>query len=310
MAHLSAPGLVRGDEPAARFRLIGPLGPMRRSGTVGPMPPGRRKPELVPAGPVTLAAIDHAAGPTDGPTIVLLPGLGMPQRSLDQVAALLTGWRVITFDLRGHGRSTFAPWDLPGAIADVDAVIAHFGLERPYVGGHSLGGMVALQHALAGGAVAGVVNIDGWGPGMASRYLGEDPAVIDAFLDEIAAGHLPSRLERILSGLTRQGRQGTTDRVLAMLDRADVVAWHRAVTVPSLAFNAIAPLGKLAARMAGPDRVRQGEAYRRGLRRDLAALALEHPTVTVVEVDAKHSLIRTHPAVVADAIVAFHQRVG
>ena len=253
-------------------------------------------------------ATTSVPGDDRGPSLVLMHGLGGSRRVMAKVAAHLPGWRVVSMDLRGHGRSTTAPWDFAAAVSDVDAVVEHFGLRRPYVGGHSLGGMVALQYALAGRPVAGAINIDGWGPGIASRYVGEDEAFVNAQLDLYATGRLSSRVARAVVALSRQTREGTMRSVLALLDRADVVGWHQQAPCPSLAINAIAPTSGLNARLLGADMVRLQQAHREGLRRDLAALAQRRRDFTVVEVNATHGLVTTHPALVAAAIRGFHEQ--
>lgn len=260
---------------------------------------------VVHNGSVPLAVTDSGG---EGPVIVLMPGLGMLQTSLSKVASRLPGWRVITMDLRGHGASGTAAWSFADAVEDLSAVVRHFGLASPYVGGHSLGGMIALRYAMGGRPTAGVVNVDGWGPGIASRFPGEDLALVEASLATIAEGHLPSRLARVLSSLGRQSREGTNRQVLAELAGADVVGWHAAAPCPSLAFNAVAPASGAARWLLGAEMIRLQRAHREGLRRDLAALAASRPDVMVVEVDAQHMLIGTHPAVVAEAILAFHER--
>ena len=250
---------------------------------------------------VSLATTD-LGGP--GSAVVLMHGLGDSQRTVRQVASQLAGRRVILMDLRGHGRSSTGPFSWEHAVADVRAVVDAYGLHAPFVGGHSLGGMVALQYAMVH-PVAGVVNIDGWGPGLASRYLGEDTTVVQARLDRIAGGELPSRLARFVAGRSRQSKEGTTTAVLRLLHDADVVAWHRAAPCRSLAFNATAPAGRAVRLLMGDDMTRMQDAHRAGLRRDLAVAAQEQPLLTVVEVDATHGLCRTQPAVVAGEIRAF-----
>ena len=257
-------------------------------------------------GSVRLATTDFGGS---GPDLVLMHGLGATRSSMAKVAELLTGWRVITMDLRSQGESTTANWDFPSAVGDLDAVIRGYGLVKPYVGGHSLGGMVALQYALAGHPAAGAINIDGWGPGIASRFPGENEALVQRELEKVSAG-LP-RLVKILAARSRLVREGTSDQVLQLLHGVDVVAWHREVQCPSLAFNAVAPMAGLQAKiLLGSQMVRLQEAHRRGLQRDLAVAAHENPQLDVVEVTAGHLLIRTHPAVVAKAIDAFGARVA
>lgn len=249
-------------------------------------------------GDVTLAATDHGG---NGQDLLITHGLGSTQRALSKLVTHLSGWRIVTMDLRGHGGSSTAPWGFTGVIADVDAVVAHFKLDEPYVAGHSLGGMVALQYALAGRPVSGAINIDGWGPGVSSRYVGEDQAVIEAMLDRVAEGRL-SPIARAVNALSRQSREGTTKQVLALLNRADVVAWHNDAPCRSLAFNATAPPGGIVRLLMGAEMVKQQTAYRQGLQRDLTVLDAK---VTVVEVDATHQLIATKPDLVASAIGAF-----
>lgn len=257
------------------------------------------------SGPVRLATTDHGGA---GPDLVLTHGAGMKRTSLDKVVRHLTGWRVITMDLRSHGESESGPWSWDAAVADLDAVVRHYALESPWVGGHSLGGMVALQYAISGAPVAGVVNIDGWGPGVASRFPGEDPSAVQRELDRFGKGLPP--LARALTFWTRVAREGTNEQVFGLLHNADIVAWHRACPRPSLAFNAVAPSTGVLGRLLGRDMARMQVAHRQGLRRDLALAAEESPLVSVVEVDATHSLVLTHPEVVARAMDEFRAKVA
>jgi pimeloyl-ACP methyl ester carboxylesterase len=254
----------------------------------------------VPGQDVSVHATDW--GGTAEPAVVLLPGFGMTQRSLAAVATRLAPRRVVTADLRGHGRSTSGPWSFAAAVDDLTAVVQCLGLQSPAVGGHSLGGMIALRYAMAGRPTAGVVNLDGWGPGVASRFVGQDPAVVDAHLAQVATGELAPRLARLLVSRSRQGREGMTRQLMADLHHADVVAWHAAAPCRSLAVNAVAPEGLAVRLLMGRQTSRLQRAHREGLRRDLALLARARPEVTVVEVAATHRLITTEPDVVATAI--------
>src|SRR5689334_14204210 len=159
---------------------------------------------MVRNGDVRLATTDFGG---TGPDLVLMHGLGPTRTSLEKLVAHLGSWRVITMDLRGHGESGSGPWDWDTAVSDVDAVVRHYGLEKPWVGGHSLGGMIALRYAIAGHPVTGVVNIDGWGPGVAERYVDEDPVVVARELGRYAHG-LPL-VARLLTSRTRMAREGT-----------------------------------------------------------------------------------------------------
>ncbi len=94
-----------------------------------------------------LAYEEHGAG---DPLLLLHGGLTSSASWREVVPLLATRFRVITPDSRGHGRSTN-----PGGrlnyrqIADdTVGLIAALGLERPFLGGWSDGGQVALEIAL------------------------------------------------------------------------------------------------------------------------------------------------------------------
>ena len=99
------------------------------------------------------------------PPLVLLHGLTDDGRCWAPIADAFTdAFEVVTIDTRGHGRSD-APADgyrLEVIAADVVAVIAALGLERPVILGHSMGAVTAL-------ALAGLH------PEVPARILLEDP---------------------------------------------------------------------------------------------------------------------------------------
>jgi 3-oxoadipate enol-lactonase len=91
---------------------------------------------------------------TAGPTAVLIQGLGLSSRFwFDVPERLASGpdpWRVITPDHRGVGRSDrpFGPYFMRTMADDVAAVLDHAELDRAYVVGISLGGMIAQHVAI------------------------------------------------------------------------------------------------------------------------------------------------------------------
>jgi len=88
----------------------------------------------------------------------------------DNLAALAaTGYRVVTWDIRGHGASDYpadpASYSHANALADMAAILDQLGQRRAVLGGHSLGGYLSLDFALRfPDRVAGLVLI-GTGPG-------------------------------------------------------------------------------------------------------------------------------------------------
>jgi pimeloyl-ACP methyl ester carboxylesterase len=78
-----------------------------------------------------------------------------------QVGDLAGRYRVITPDLAGHGRSVSdrGDWTIDAFAADVCGLVAHLGLERVVLVGHSMGGAVALEAAARLGAGVGAVVV-------------------------------------------------------------------------------------------------------------------------------------------------------
>lgn len=110
-------------------------------------------------------------GPEDAPTLVLVHGLALSQQIWHyQRRDLCDRFRVVTFDLRGHGGSEEAASGIYSASAlgrDVASVIARcVPGDRPLVlVGHSLGGMAALACVeqfpdLVGGRIAGMAFLN------------------------------------------------------------------------------------------------------------------------------------------------------
>ena len=92
-------------------------------------------------------------GAADAPSLVLLDSLGSDLSMWDpQVAPLARRFRVIRFDLRGHGRSPVppGPYQIADLAGDVLALLDRLEVERANLCGLSLGGMIALwlgEHA-------------------------------------------------------------------------------------------------------------------------------------------------------------------
>lgn len=101
------------------------------------------------------------------PLVLVQPGL-LSSASWANVVPVLAGeFRVITFDTRGHGRSTNPSGRLSYELVadDTAALIDALGLERPFVGGWSDGGEIALQFGLrhpgrARALIAGATSLE------------------------------------------------------------------------------------------------------------------------------------------------------
>lgn len=94
------------------------------------------------------------AGPSDGLPVVMLPGWGASLYMYRHALELLPphGVRAIAVDLRGMGLSDKPPgrnsYSLNAQLADVDALIDELDVKRPVLVGQSMGGAIALHHAL------------------------------------------------------------------------------------------------------------------------------------------------------------------
>lgn len=178
----------------------------------------------------TVLAYD-VTGTGDGPAVVLVHGITENATTWDPIVErLATSHRVVTLDLRGHGRSgTADSYDLGAMAGDVVAVTNALALERPHLVGHSLGGAV-VSAAGAALPVSSVVNVD------QSLQLGDFkdqlvafepqlrdadafPAVIEA-LFEIMNGDMISATEKARVGAARRPDQAVVLGVWELLLKA------------------------------------------------------------------------------------------
>jgi pimeloyl-ACP methyl ester carboxylesterase len=145
--------------------------------------------------PVVLAAV--SVGPPDAPAVVLAHGVGSSARFVVAACAgpiVDAGWRLVTYDARGHGASTPcadpADHHLDVHAADLAAVVAVAGLTAA-VGGISLGGHAALRRC---GPEPCVVCLPAWW-GPAEPGVGVHAAVA-AEVRGVGVPAVIARLER------------------------------------------------------------------------------------------------------------------
>lgn len=207
----------------------------------------------------------------DGPPIVLLHGLSATRRNVVQGSRHLIkrGYRLIAYDARGHGTSSPADsYEYPELLRDLEAVLAHLGIERTALVGSSMGAATAmaftLEHpqrvaalvqitpAYAGYARTGNVDGDSWELLAAALERG-----VDVFVEVAQPEGLPERWRDIAREATRQRMERHEDpaAVAAALRQVpSSVAWKgldalREVDVPVLIVgsrdeaDAIHPLG-------------------------------------------------------------------
>jgi non-heme chloroperoxidase len=142
-------------------------------------------------------------GPADGPPILLIHGISASHLcwARQYQSALANQFRLVAYDLRGHGMSQ-APTepehysDAKLWADDVAAIIEQLGLDRPVLVGWSYGGFIICDylrahgqdHIAAANFVAGGVTL---GPAAFGTLIG--PGFLDHFAD-FTADDLPTNI--------------------------------------------------------------------------------------------------------------------
>lgn len=190
-------------------------------------------------------------GPSSGPVLVMGPSLGTDLHLFDaQAAALSDRFRVIRFDLRGHGHSPTAPGPttMDDLAEDVLALLDQLGITSFHYAGVSIGGAIGLQLALTApnrlttltviASAAQFADPPSW-PARASKVRAEGtgfliPSRTGAwFTQEFAAQH-PDEAGRLLAMLRdtpSEGYAAACDAIAAF----DIRDQLHLITTPTLA---------------------------------------------------------------------------
>ncbi|MER6026203.1 alpha/beta hydrolase [Streptomyces sp. NPDC001851] len=273
------------------------------------------------------AVLDHGG---EGPDVLLLHGANRTALDWEPVRPHLPGVRLVAMDLRGHGRSapasTYA-WE--DHLADVDAVTRGLGLRRPWLVGHSLGGMIAVRYAVSRDC-AGVVDLDGFGGGVPTLYPGLTPQEVrERRAEQIAlfagapAATEPGQLEararamaerfgwdpehEVARARRSEGRPlpDELSALMAPLEGYDLFAEVRGLRIPAL----LVVGGRAPDFDHLPQHIRElNEALVRGIGRELAALP-GHVRVVRLE-SAGHMVHLDEPARVGKLIREFTEPSG
>ena len=181
-----------------------------------------------------------------GPAVLLSHGYSATGRMWDgQRAALADGFRVISWDMRGHGQTDSpadaAQYSAALTVADMHALLRHCGVERAVVGGLSLGGYVSLALYLAHPEMVRALVICDSGPG----YRNPDARAAWNTRAHERAAELEARGLEVLAGRSREMReamghhrsaQGLAHAARGMLAQQDstVIDGLTAIRVPTL----------------------------------------------------------------------------
>jgi pimeloyl-ACP methyl ester carboxylesterase len=197
-----------------------------------------------------------------GPPLVLVHGLGASTALWSKLApALAEEFHVVTYDLRGSGRTTATgATTLADLVDDLHRLVAGLDLDRSLVMGHSIGGSVALAHAAAHPEqVRAVVGIgapsglpDAGREGMRTRAETVGASGMEAVAETIATNGMapsfreahPSELQRFVSML-EENEPASYAALCRVVADVDIGAALERITVPVLlvagALDAVVP---------------------------------------------------------------------
>jgi pimeloyl-ACP methyl ester carboxylesterase len=186
-------------------------------------------------------------GEPEGLPIVLVHGINMSRDVWTEVADRLAATRrVVTFDLRGHGRSAQdGPFTAADYAADTLAVMDALGIERAHVVGTSFGGSTAA--VLASTTPERVATVASFGGALTVEGLDLDGAIafiksvgvrdfFAAFLPQgsFAPGTDQALIDRALDAASVGREVDTVIEVTTTALQADTTAAAQAVTAPAL----------------------------------------------------------------------------
>ena len=256
-------------------------------------------------------------GSPEAPLVVAVHGLAGNGRVFDFLGERLggEGLQLVAVDLRGRGRSGatgVGTYGWENHAGDVFAVAEALGVERFGVIGLSMGGSVAMKAAeLDGQRLDAVVLLDvagrvdpGVGPVIASVIggLGEVHDSADSYLAAVRAQGLVEPWSEHWGRYYRDGLEEVEGGVRAAV-RAEAVAEDRRYTLTQDPYDRWKHLTMPTLLVRAAQELRPGAGYVVPAD-DRDRFLREVPHGEVVEVDANHLTVATHPDT-ADAIRRF-----
>ena len=254
----------------------------------------------------------HVAGPDDGPVVVLVHCWTGAKELWGPVARRLVhlGHRVVLYDQRGHGCSTWGDGmpDIDRLGDDLSVVLAHVDARDAVVAGHSMGGMsvqayVGRHSGDASERLAGVVLVS-----TAARTFGRElpAAVAERLLGDASPNW--TRTGRVGAALARGslGRDAPHAHALAVRDLLH--ATPGSVRVACLLAMARMDLRAGLASVPVPAAVLVGTSDRLTPPRSARALTAAWPGASVtVLAGAGHMLPIERPDEIVEAVLAARQ---
>jgi pimeloyl-ACP methyl ester carboxylesterase len=189
--------------------------------------------------------IEYQVGGRGSP-VLLGHGYSATGRMWDgQRAALGDGYRVVSWDMRGHGQTESpkdsAQYSVALTVADMRALLQHCGIERAVVGGLSLGGYVSLAFYLAHPEMVRALVLCDSGPGYRNaearaawnKRAYERAAELEAKGLDVLAGRSREMREAMGHHASAQGLAHAARGMLAQ-EGSEVIDGLGSIRVPTL----------------------------------------------------------------------------
>jgi pimeloyl-ACP methyl ester carboxylesterase len=205
-----------------------------------------------------------------GPALLLSHGYGATSRMWDgQIAAFADRYRVIIWDMRGHGQSGDprdpAAYSQALTVGDMAAVLESCGVEHAIIGGLSLGGVMSLAFHLAHPLRVRALLLCDTGPGFrnpeARRQWNERALARASDLEARGLGALGGGAEarlgrhRSATGLAGAARGMLVQADSLLIDSLPRIAVPTLVLVGSEDKNFLGAADYMAAKIPGAQRV-------------------------------------------------------
>jgi 3-oxoadipate enol-lactonase len=248
----------------------------------------------------------------EGEPLVLIHGGSIDRRMWDpQFRSLAKKYRVIRYDVRGHGLSPSPPL-MYYDFEDLSALLTHLGVESAHVCGLSMGGRIAIDFAIAHPEMTR--SLIAVGPAYSGiRFQGEDwQAYLDELLPAYNAGDAAACREIFLKAWTIGPNREATEvdpQVLAHVREMLVYGWD-----DSRNLGQTLPTTPIAAEILGeidvPALLVLGELDMSDIDLAVETLHSELPRSTLVRIPgAAHMVNLEQPELFDEALLSFLEEV-
>jgi len=151
-----------------------------------------------------------------------------------QVAYFSKRYRVVTYDLRGHGKSEMpkGPYSIDDCVEDLYRLFQYLGIQRSYLGGLSMGGNISLSFTLKHSERVDTLILAGTNSGAVRkeiRQVGVDKrTLLEAYKGMLYSTsfskHHPDQIANWEKRFLANPTEGLIKAVKANLDRPDLTS--------------------------------------------------------------------------------------